>query len=98
MDNPIHTTLYLRSKKPYVVYSFPIRIPSEKLIQAFCGVLYLAVGKRRQTVKFLRCTLPGRTTGRGSPPPLPLRVAKTGRNHLNEELTPLLPTGIGERF
>jgi hypothetical protein len=30
--------------------------------------------------------------------PLPLRVAKTGRNHLNEELTPLLPTGIGERF
>jgi hypothetical protein len=33
--------------------------------------------------------------------PLPLRVAKTGRNHLNEEFTPLLrvlPTGIGERF
>jgi hypothetical protein len=29
---------------------------------------------------------------------LPLRVAKTGRNHLNEEFTPLLPTGIGERF
>jgi hypothetical protein len=32
------------------------------------------------------------------PSPLPLRVAKTGRNHLNEEFTPLLPTGIGERF
>ncbi len=32
------------------------------------------------------------------PLPLPLRVAKTGRNHLNEEFTPLLPTGIGERF
>jgi hypothetical protein len=30
--------------------------------------------------------------------PLPLRIAKTGRNHLNEEFTPLLPTGIGERF
>jgi hypothetical protein len=30
--------------------------------------------------------------------PFPLRVAKTGRNHLNEEFTPLLPTGIGERF
>jgi hypothetical protein len=29
---------------------------------------------------------------------LPLLVAKTGRNHLNEEFTPLLPTGIGERF
>jgi hypothetical protein len=25
-------------------------------------------------------------------------VAKTGKNHLNEEITPLLPTGIGERF
>ncbi len=32
-----------------------------------------------------------------SPPP-PLRVAKTGKNNLNEEITPLLPTGIGERF
>ncbi len=32
------------------------------------------------------------------PFPLLLRVAKTGRNHLNEEFTPLLPTGIGERF
>jgi hypothetical protein len=31
------------------------------------------------------------------PSPLPLRVAKTSRNHLNEEFTPLLPTGIGER-
>ncbi len=30
--------------------------------------------------------------------PLPLRVVKTGRNHLNENFTPLLPTGIGERF
>jgi hypothetical protein len=29
---------------------------------------------------------------------LPLRVAKAGRNHLNEEITPLLPTGIGERY
>jgi hypothetical protein len=32
------------------------------------------------------------------PSPPPLRVAKTGRNNLNEEFTPLLPTGIGERF
>jgi hypothetical protein len=29
-------------------------------------------------------------------PPLPLRVAK--KNPLNEEINPLLPTGIGERF
>ncbi len=32
------------------------------------------------------------------PSPLPLRLAKTGRNHLNEEFIPLLPTGTGERF
>jgi hypothetical protein len=36
--------------------------------------------------------------GADSPPPLPLRVAKTGKNHLNEEITPLLSTGTGERF
>jgi hypothetical protein len=28
--------------------------------------------------------------------PLSLRVAKAGRNYLNEEITPLLPTGVGE--
>jgi hypothetical protein len=38
------------------------------------------------------------STGRGSPPPLRYRVAKTGRNNLKEGFTPLLPTGIGERF
>jgi hypothetical protein len=31
-------------------------------------------------------------------PPLPLSVAKTCKNCLNEEITPLLPTGKGERF
>jgi hypothetical protein len=30
-------------------------------------------------------------------PPFPLRVAMAGRNHLKEEITPLLPTGKGER-
>ncbi len=30
--------------------------------------------------------------------PISLRVAKTVKNHLNEEITPLLSTGIGERF
>ncbi len=29
-------------------------------------------------------------------PPPPLSAAKAGRNHLNEDNTPLLPTGIGE--
>ncbi len=28
---------------------------------------------------------------------LPLRVATVGKNHLNEDITPLLPTGTGER-
>jgi hypothetical protein len=32
------------------------------------------------------------------PPPPHLRVAKAGRNHLNEEITPFLPTGIGKRY
>jgi hypothetical protein len=30
--------------------------------------------------------------------PPPLRVAKTGKNHMNDEITPLLPTGIGEQY
>ncbi len=30
--------------------------------------------------------------------PLPLCVAKADRNHLNKEITPLLPTGKGERY
>ncbi len=37
-------------------------------------------------------------THRVPTPPLPLRVAKAGRNHLNEEITPLLPTGIGQQY
>jgi hypothetical protein len=31
------------------------------------------------------------------PPPPSLRVAKAGRNQLNEEITPLLPAEIDER-
>jgi hypothetical protein len=38
------------------------------------------------------------STQAADPLPPPLRVAKTGRNNLKEEFTPLLPTGIGERF
>ncbi len=40
----------------------------------------------------------GGTTGGRPPPLIPLSVAKAGRNHLNEEITPLLPTGIGKRY
>ncbi len=32
------------------------------------------------------------------PSTFPLLVAKAGKNHLNEEITPLLLTGIGERY
>jgi hypothetical protein len=30
--------------------------------------------------------------------PPPSTRGKAGRSHLNEEITPFLPTGIGERF
>jgi hypothetical protein len=29
---------------------------------------------------------------------LGVRVGKAGRNHLNKEIIPLLPTGVGERY
>jgi hypothetical protein len=32
------------------------------------------------------------------PPTLPLPVAAAGKNHLKDEITPLLPTGIGKRY
>jgi hypothetical protein len=39
------------------------------------------------------------TTGCQPHFPLPLHVATaSGKNNLNEEITPLLPTGIGERY
>jgi hypothetical protein len=45
----------------------------------------------------------GHTQGADPPPPPPLlaiaiAIAMAGKNHLNEEITPLLPTGIGERY
>jgi hypothetical protein len=36
--------------------------------------------------------------GADSPPPPSIRVDKKSKNHLNEEITHVLPTGIGERF
>jgi hypothetical protein len=38
----------------------------------------------------------GKATGYRPPPTLPLRVAKA--DNLNEEITPLLPTGIGKVY
>jgi hypothetical protein len=35
--------------------------------------------------------------GADSPPPTPLHVATAGKN-LNEEITPLLPSGLSKRF
>jgi hypothetical protein len=34
----------------------------------------------------------------GDPRPPSSRRGKAGRSHLNGEITPVLPTGIGERF
>ena len=39
-----------------------------------------------------------RVSSLSTPSPPLLRVAKIGKNHLNEEITHFLPTGIGERF
>ncbi len=33
-----------------------------------------------------------------TPAPPPLHVGTAGKNHLNVEITPLFPTGIGERY
>ncbi len=65
-----------------------------------CAVLNLRICNLRINHTYLRiCALRTGTHHRARiPSPLPLRVAKTSRNHLNEEFTPLLPTGIGERF
>ena len=42
--------------------------------------------------------LPSGSQGPETPEsPLPLSAAKAGRNHLNEQNTPLLPNGIGEQ-
>jgi hypothetical protein len=43
-------------------------------------------------IDFLKIPAQGATT------PPPSTRGKAGRNHMNEEFTPLLPTGIGERF
>ncbi len=39
-----------------------------------------------------------RITGCRPPFTIPLRVGKAGRNHLNEDIDPLLPIRIGERY
>jgi hypothetical protein len=40
----------------------------------------------------------GIETQGADPLPPSSKVAKAGRNHLNEQIAPLLPTGIGERY
>jgi hypothetical protein len=41
--------------------------------------------------------LPSQSNPQGADPS-PSTRGKTGRNNLNEEITPLLPTGIGEQY
>ncbi len=87
------------------IYSLPtssiLQLDSSRLNVCFSKLtsklsLYRIAGSLRTIV--IHSKSPVMTTGRGSPPPHPLRVAKTGRNNMKEEFTPLLPTGIGERF
>ncbi len=57
-----------------------------------CGTLGMTLNGV-QPLCIVDNTVRVRTTGRQlSLPP------SSGKNHLNEEITPLLPTGIGERF
>ncbi len=66
----------------------PIACAAEKTPCSFASHCH----SNRQTHLWIR------TTGCPPPSPLPLHVAKTGRTHLNKEITSLLPTGIGERY
>jgi hypothetical protein len=68
-------------------------------VHAFADNQAVAVGFSATYVQILDLVdaVAGTHTAR-IPSPLPLCVAKTGSNHLNEEFTLLLPTGIGERF
>ncbi len=70
----------------------------------FLGILselrfsYTMFTLRVQTVSTHFCSGQNPLVAQGADPlPLPLCVAKKGWNHLNEEITPILPTGIGER-
>jgi hypothetical protein len=45
-----------------------------------------------------RCGRAPDPQGADSLPPPPSMCSEDRKNHLNEEITPLLPTGIGERF
>ncbi len=78
-------TLQLRGK---ILYTTPI----STLILICTLYVYMWLGTL--------CTCGAHPQGADPPPtPLPLRVAKAGRNNLNNEITPLLlPTGIGERY
>ncbi len=59
----------------------------------FAEVLYLVFGFYKKMLENTK----NETSAQGADSPSPLRVAKAGINTLKEEITPLLPTGIGER-
>jgi hypothetical protein len=44
------------------------------------------------------CRVPSLGLAHRVPSPPPSTLVKAGRNHLNEEITPLLLIGIGERY
>ncbi len=53
---------------------------------------------KHSKIQSLTGTVQPRDCHRVPTPPIPLLVATAGKNHLYEEITPLLPTGIGERL
>ncbi len=61
-----------------------------------CNLIFVSQQRRteRESLKLLL----SKYEPQGADPPPPLHPATAGKNHLNEEITPLLPTGIGERY
>jgi hypothetical protein len=64
--------------------------------KAFFGLLFLKMkGCTLSSFKtFERKSFPRFKHRMLTPPPLPLHVATAGKNRLNEEIIPLLPTGM----
>jgi hypothetical protein len=65
-------------------------------------LLLLPLSHRGRCINFATCDTEiwisaGYPQGAALPPP-PIHVAKADENNLNEEITPLLPTGNGKRF
>jgi hypothetical protein len=61
-------------------------------------LLHIHIDRHKSTRTFPHPLSAGITAQGADPPPFLRRVAKADKNHLNEEITPLLPTVIGELY